>query len=192
MKKLYLLLKSLKNVVLIAFAAFMPVYNFSCFWESNANSTDYLCFYLLSFLFILLVIPVFAIISLALPKNPVFDRKDAMFMLSVSFILWVLFMFFEPLKEDTSLDIQNETVAILEQGKKQFGRYPDAMDLPEGETYYQKDRANFVLTKRVKQGANDIIYRYCSNPCDEECKERKYPDVDYSYIGKWQKMEFTD
>ena len=135
------------------------------------------------------VIPLLVFISIFLPKNRILDKGEVLSYLFLSFILWIGFVILSTTKEDNSLKSQNETVSFLREQKFLTGRYPDKLDLPQGEQYYPEDNGqNFVLIKNI----DDTSYQYCSKPDSTACQVPQGSRIRHRFIDGWLVVEYCD
>ncbi len=180
----------LKKIILITLAFGIPFLNAFCFFDSSGGSWDNIAFLFISIFFMFLVIPLLAVISIFLPKNRILDKGEVLSCLFLSFVVWIGFIVLSTTKEDNSLKSQNETISFLREHKFDTGKYPDKLELPEGEKYYTEDDGeNFVYIKNV----DDTMYRYCSRPDSQACKDVPQGSrINYSFIDGWQRIEYCD
>lgn len=180
----------LKKIILITLAVGTPFLNAFCFFDSSGSSWDNIVFIFVSIFFIVFVIPFLAFISIFLPKNRILDKGEALSCLFLSFVMWTGFIVLSITKDDNSLKPQNETISFLREHKFDTGKYPDKLDLADGEKYYTEDGGqNFVFIKNV----DDTMYRYCSRPDSPTCKDVPQGSrINYSFIDGWQRIEYCD
>lgn len=183
------MIQLLKKFILLIFSVGMPFLNAFCFFDSSGSSRDNIVFIFISIFFMFFVIPLLVFISIFLPKNRILDKGEVLSYLFLSFILWIGFVILSTTKEDNSLKSQNETVSFLREQKFLTGRYPDKLDLPQGEQYYPEDNGqNFVLIKNI----DDTSYQYCSKPDSTACQVPQGSRIRHRFIDGWLVVEYCD
>lgn len=183
------MIQLLKKFILFTLAAGIPFANAYIFLDSCASTLNFALFIFITVFFTVIVIPVLALISIFLPRNRILSPKELRHYLALSFVIWVLCLSFYKVKDYDCLKSQNETVSFLREQKFLTGRYPDKLDLPQGEQYYPEDDGqNFVLIKNI----DDTSYQYCSKPDSTACQVPQGSRIRHRFIDGWLVVEYCD
>lgn len=187
--KTFLLKIKFKYFFIAALSLLIPMINIYAAGDSTGDTS----FYIISTLFFaVLVIPVLALLSLILPKNPVYTTNDAVMTLILSFVL----LPYPSVKEKIFLHNQSKIISALDKYKQDNNRYPKTLSeipsikIPENKFVYQTENGGQDFWLEIY--ASGAAYGFCSDPVSTKCAASQDVRVNSSQKGHWVKYVYND